>query len=560
MIDRLVDSSALQPFMPHGMCLLWQTDMLLLHVVSDGLIALSYYSIPLAIIYFVLKRRDLKLRWLLGLFGIFILACGTTHLMEIWTIWHPDYYAEGYIKLFTALVSAGTAISLWPLLPQMLRIPCPSSLEEANLKLWREVELRQAQERKVSRLNSDLEYMVSARTLQLTRANQRLEQEALERRAMEAELRERDHRKNEFLAMLGHELRNPLASIASAAAVLGMLDLEHPQLRWAHEIIERQVGHLTRMVDDLLDVSRLVNGKVSLNKSPVDLVKLLGQVVEGMDPQFEASRHRVKLDCLDQPIMVDCDPVRLSQVFANLLDNAAKYSPENTDIEVSARIGDGQAVIEVLDHGHGISQNLLPRVFNLFEQGDRSLDRPQGGLGIGLTIVKRLVEIHGGQVTANNAGAGLGSVFTVSLPIAGMDIGQTDPVAASVASPVGKLRILVIDDDSDVRTSTAILLQMKGYEVWTAESGVEAYPVIAAVQPQVVLLDIGLPGENGYQVAGRIRALPAGRGLLLVALSGYGPETSVANSRNAGFDHHLLKPLRLDALRNILAEHEAKLG
>jgi CheY-like chemotaxis protein len=181
-------------------------------------------------------------------------------------------------------------------------------------------------------------------------------------------------------------------------------------------------------------------------------------------------------------------------------------------------------------------------------------------LGIGLTIVKRLVEIHGGQVTANNAGAGLGSVFTVSLPIAGMDIGQTDPVAASVASPVGKLRILVIDDDSDVRTSTAILLQMKGYEVWTAESGVEAYPVIAAVQPQVVLLDIGLPGENGYQVAGRIRALPAGRGLLLVALSGYGPETSVANSRNAGFDHHLLKPLRLDALRNILAEHEAKLG
>jgi PAS domain S-box-containing protein len=376
------------------------------------------------------------------------------------------------------------------------------------------------------------------------------------RKLAKAALREADRRKDEFLAMLAHELRNPLTSISNAAHVLDALDLEESRLGWAKEIIKRQVMHLSHLVDDLLDVSRIACGKISLKKERLDLVEVVKTVVETARDLISAKCQHLDVRLPERSILVEGDSVRLSQVLLNLLDNASKYSPEDSQIEVDVEQIKAEVEVQVRDNGSGISPELLSSIFDPFQQGVRTLDRSQGGLGIGLTLVKRLVELHDGQVTASSPGPGQGSIFSIRLPVISEEIAPPVPEAPTPPPSAG-MRVLVVDDDADVRESTALLLELNGYEVKMADSGERAIILIKKFHPDAVLLDIGMPGEDGYQVAQRIRHLPDQGGLLLIALSGYGQAKDLARSQEAGFDHHLVKPLNFPILCDLLSEHVA---
>ncbi len=370
----------------------------------------------------------------------------------------------------------------------------------------------------------------------------------------ELALREADQRKDEFLAMLAHELRNPLAPIRNAAHVLGRLELDEPRVRWAQDIIERQVTHLTHLVDELLDVSRIARGKVSLKKARIELADLLRQACESVQPLLSAKGHRLEVQMPETGVMLEGDLVRLIQVLQNLLNNAAKYTPDGGHIKLVGRRRGQEVEIQVRDNGMGISADLLPGIFDLFRQGERTLDRSQGGLGIGLTLVHRLVELHGGRVEAYSAGPGLGATFTVRLPAADHAAGEPLHADGRPSTDPARLRVLVVDDDPAVAESMVVFLELEGHQVRSADSGEAALRLLPEFQPQVVLLDIGLPGQDGYQVARRIRQMPGGEALKLVAVSGYGHEEAMELSRQAGFDEHLVKPVDPERLGALLAE------
>ncbi|MBU4499691.1 MAG: PAS domain S-box protein [Gammaproteobacteria bacterium] len=371
----------------------------------------------------------------------------------------------------------------------------------------------------------------------------------------EQALIEADQRKDEFLAMLAHELRNPLTPIRNAAHVLGRLETQEPRVQWAQQIIERQVGHLTRLVDDLLDVSRIVRGKVSLKMEPVELAAVVNQALDMARPLIDGMQHRIAVRLPEQPAYLEGDPVRLAQVLLNLLDNAAKYTPEGGRIEVEASVVGPVIEIKVRDNGIGIPADLLPQVFDLFQQGERTLDRSQGGLGIGLTLVKRLVEMHGGLLEASSAGEGLGSEFTIWLPVlpgpsftACQAVDEANPATAHC-------RVMVVDDDPAVTDSMTVLLQIEGHEVRAAASGEAALELARSFRPQLVLLDIGLQDMDGYAVARQLRAQQtAGEKICLVAVTGYGHEAARARSEAAGFDRHLVKPVDPEILCELLSE------
>jgi two-component system CheB/CheR fusion protein len=375
---------------------------------------------------------------------------------------------------------------------------------------------------------------------------------------MEAALKEADRRKDEFLALLAHELRNPLAPVRNAVQIMKLLGPVAPPLQQAREMIDRQVEHLTRLVDDLLDVSRITRGKITLRKEPAELSAILTRAVETSRPLIEANRHTLTVSIPPDSIRVIADPTRLEQVFANLLNNAAKYTERGGSVAlIVERHGDVVAV-RVRDTGFGIPAEVLPHVFDLFMQADRTLDRAQGGLGIGLTLVKALVEMHGGTVTAHSAGLGKGSEFVVQLPVV-KDKGQgTKGEAESPTpgpSPFGlrpSRRVLVVDDNRDAAESLGMLLRLWGHEVRTAHDGRSGLKAALSYRPQVVLLDIGLPGLDGYEVARRLRE-EFGGAALLVAMTGYGREEDRRRAEEVGFDAHLTKPADPAALRSLLA-------
>jgi PAS domain S-box-containing protein len=374
-----------------------------------------------------------------------------------------------------------------------------------------------------------------------------------ERKRAEEALKDADRRKDEFLAMLAHELRNPLAPISNA---LHLVRLHGADPQQALEMIERQVEHMVRLVDDLLDVSRITRGKIELRRERVDLAAVAVRAVEGSRPLIDARRHRLEMRLPDGPLPVDGDPMRLAQVVWNLLNNAAKYTPEGGRIALTVEAAGGEAVVRVRDTGMGIPADMLARVFDLFTQVDRTLDRAEGGLGIGLTLVRRLTEMHGGTVAAHSAGPGQGSEFVVRLPLAAGAPAEA-PVAGAPAVPPGPAprgrRILLVDDNRDSADSLAMLLQLLGHDVRTAYDGRQALVVAGAYQPDLVLLDIGLPGLNGYEVAAQLRAMFGTGRMVLVALTGYGSQEDRRQTREAGFDDHLVKPVDLDALRELLA-------
>jgi signal transduction histidine kinase/ActR/RegA family two-component response regulator len=365
----------------------------------------------------------------------------------------------------------------------------------------------------------------------------------------EARLLEADRRKNEFLAMLAHELRNPLAPLLNIAPVLHSRAYEPSTVRQMSGVLQRQAAHLARLVDDLLDVARITRDKIELRSQSLLVQEVIERALETARPLIAARHQSVAFEPPSRQLRVDGDLVRLTQVIGNLLSNASKFSPEGAPIHVTAAYVDDTVQIVVRDEGAGIDAQVLPHVFELFVQGDQSLDRSQGGLGIGLTVAKRLVELHGGRIAVASAGPGGGSEFTITLPPGVL----TDSAeAAPDVAPVTARRILVVDDNADSATSLSVLLEMEGHEMRTARDGLAALRELEQFDAQVVLLDIGLPGIDGYATADLIRQRFGATTPYLVALSGYAP-TAHETAGKAVFDAHLSKPLQPDRLGEILA-------
>lgn len=369
----------------------------------------------------------------------------------------------------------------------------------------------------------------------------------------EKRLREADRRKDEFLAMLAHELRNPLAPICNAVEILKHAGDSGPVLDWSRAVIQRQTEHLAGLVDDLLEVSRISRGKIALKRTPLDVAEIVGRAAEANRQLIDARRQELSIELPAEPLRVSGDIVRLVQVLSNLLNNAAKYTPAGGKIRVGVERGGDRAVIRVADNGQGIDPGVLPHLFDLFYQADQTLDRSRGGLGIGLSLVKSLVEMHGGTVQAFSAGSGLGSEFVVALPLLVMETPEATPAAGGSAPPVGRrLRVLVVDDNRDSAESMAFLLRQLGHDVATAHDGHQGLQLALSERPDVLLLDIGLPGLDGYQLCRQAR-MGGLEAALIIAVTGYADERSLQQSREAGFDAHLAKPVRLPVLQRLLA-------
>ena len=394
---------------------------------------------------------------------------------------------------------------------------------------------------------------------ELEQANRTLQSEIAERTRVEQALKAADRHKDEFLAMLAHELRNPLAPILNAVQLIRKKPLTDPQLLWSRDVIERQLGHLTRLVDDLLDVSRITRGKINLSRETVEVADLVARAVETVQPLIAERGHQLHLSVAPQSIRVFGDPLRLTQAVGNVLSNAAKYTENGGQISLTARQVDDRVEIRVQDTGIGIPTDMQPVIFDMFTQLNVPAGRAQSGLGIGLALVRKLLEMHGGSVSAFSEGNGRGSEFLITLPVIPSEItagnGRT---AVGLDSNVGgetaqvRRRILVADDNSDALESLATLLELSGHEVFSAANGALALEAAERNLPEVALLDIGMPKLDGYEVARRIRAQPWGRRITLVALTGWGQESDRRRSGEAGFDSHLVKPLDLDKLTALL--------
>jgi signal transduction histidine kinase len=380
---------------------------------------------------------------------------------------------------------------------------------------------------------------------------------AMENARLYSAVQEADRRKNEFLAMLAHELRNPLAPIRNAVHILASAEALPPKLAWARDVIGRQADHMTRLIDDLLDVSRIVQGKVAVKPEKLQLASLIERSVEASSPRLAQREQVLDVKLPKEPIELEGDIVRLSQVLSNLINNACKFSPVGSRIRLEAAYADGELQIAVKDEGAGVAPEFLPHMFELFAQADQSLDRSQGGLGIGLTLVKHLVELHGGRVWAESEGLGQGAQVTIALParVGAQEPGAPAPEPAQkpVAARPQVSRILVVDDLAASAETLMTLLEMEGFEVRVAHEGREALRVAREFRPDVVLLDIGLPGMNGFEVAHGLRSQPESQDALLIALTGYGEAESRSRSAQAGFDFHMVKPADVNLLLTMLA-------
>jgi two-component system CheB/CheR fusion protein len=367
------------------------------------------------------------------------------------------------------------------------------------------------------------------------------------------ELLAESNRKDEFLAMLAHELRNPLAPIRNALALMDTPELPKPAFDWARQVIDRQVNQLVRLLDDLLDVQRFSHGVIDLQTKVTELGALIEGAVEALRSSATAKEQDLRVERWGQPLFVMADSVRLTQVISNLLVNAVKYSPPNSHITVSWKREGRNAQVRIADTGIGMAPELVEQVFNPFVQGDRDLSRSQGGLGLGLTLVKRLVELHGGSVKAASAGPGRGSEFTLTLPLlfdeASRPGASERPAPRAPSQPK---RILVVDDNEDSAASLCALLTQAGHRTGMALDGPEALRTIAQLEPHVIILDIGLPGMDGFEVARRLHAMGALENCRLVALSGYGRAEDRERTRASGFHAHLVKPVEMDALLDVV--------
>jgi PAS domain S-box-containing protein len=375
-----------------------------------------------------------------------------------------------------------------------------------------------------------------------------------ERKRMEEALRQADRHKDEFLAMLAHELRNPLGSLRNALQLMRLKGTDDPQVKWARDVAERQVQQLTRLVDDLLDIARVNQGKINLQLAPLDMAAVVARAVEISLPLIDAHKHQLGISLPAQAVQVEGDLTRLAQVASNMLNNAAKYTNEGGRIDLDVDCSGCEAILRVRDTGVGIAAEMLPHVFEMFTQAEGSASHAEGGLGIGLTVVRSLVEMHGGSVAVHSAGLGHGSEFVVRLPI--LRPAAAPFVAAVVDKGPGKepaRSVLIVDDSEDAAETLALLLRRRGHEVRTAHDGPSTLQLVRARPPDVVLLDLGMPGMDGLEVARRLRQDLGQKQALLVALTGYSTDDDRRRAEEAGFDAHLVKPVDLDALEGVLA-------
>jgi signal transduction histidine kinase len=428
-----------------------------------------------------------------------------------------------------------------PVIPEILR---------AKIRVFIELHRKTAE---LKELNDELEERVRSRTNELEASLERLRESETRLRLQGEELVEAGHRKDEFLAMLGHELRNPLAPIRNAVEIIRRGSDRSPALESVSDIVDRQVTHLARLVDDLLDASRISRGKMVLSRSTVELNRLLAEAIESVRP-VDNGGHNLSVSLPQTPIYVDADPVRLTQVLVNLLGNAIKFTPKGGRIWLSAAATTDQVEISVQDTGQGIDPADLDHIFDMFYQGRAAAGRDRGGLGLGLTLVRTLVEMHAGTVAVDSSGLAQGSRFVVRLPrmTSSTKTELYDPPALAIPMAQSR-RVLVVDDNCDAAESLAMLLRMDGAEVEVAFDGEAAVNAVSRFQPDVILLDIGLPKMDGYTAARTIRREPFGRNTLLVAMTGWGQAEDKRRAMEAGFDAHLVKPVSMDALMDIFA-------
>ena len=424
------------------------------------------------------------------------------------------------------------------------------TLERANAELAAANSTLQAEKtRELESLNQTL----AAANAQLEHANRTLKAEAAERERLEQVLRAADRRKDEFLAMLAHELRNPLAPLRNALVSLQRLSLSEQDRAQALAMMSRQITQMARLIDELIDISRITSDRIELRMEPTDLRTIIEDACEIARPAIEQRDHRLSIEAPLSPLLINVDRTRIAQVLSNILHNAAKYTEPNGAISLSAAVEDEGIVIRVRDTGIGIAPGMLGKIFDMFVQVDPSFERSQGGLGIGLTLAKRLAELHGGTVTAHSAGVGEGSEFAVCLPPGLIAVEEGARSQSHADDDGARCCIVIADDNADYAESTAFILRAQGHSVHVAYDGLQALALVESQRPDVLLLDIGLPKLNGYDVARRVRALETGRGLLLVAITGWGQERDRELANEAGFDQHLVKPVDPEALMKIIA-------
>lgn len=683
-------------FIPHGHCYLWQTDLVWLHIISDAVIALAYYSIPTTLFYFVHKRRDLPFYWIFLLFSAFIVACGTTHLMEIWTLWHPTYWLSGSMKAVTAIISLFTALELVPLVPQALALPSPAQLKQANQELQIQIVERTRVEEELRKYQNHLEELVALRTHEITRANEQLEQEITERQRILEVLRQSEERyrylaeaipqlvwttdadgqsdyfnqnwceytgltleeslgsgwlaalhpddvnrssqawlncveirtlyeieyrfkraadgsyrwhlarglplkdeqgrvvkwfgtctdiheqkqiqqerahllqleqvarakaeaanriKDEFIAVLSHELRTPLNAILGWSRLLQDHSFDQAQTSQALATIERNARLQVQLIEDLLDISGILQGKLTLKITNVNLESIILTAVETMHLAAESKSIEVKTVFVPNVGQIMGDSTRLQQVVWNLLSNAVKFTARGGKVEVRLKQADGYAQVIVSDTGKGISAEFLPYVFDYFRQADSSSTRKFGGLGLGLAIVRNIVEMHGGTINAESLGESQGATFTVKLPLAedGTSIRNGQNQAKFLAPnslPLAGVRVLVVDDDADSRDFVSFILEQEGADAIAVSSAFEAIQALVELKPDVLVSDIGMPNVDGYTLIRQVRTwTPAEGGQIpAIALTAFARNSDQQQAIAAGFQMHLPKPLNPEEL------------
>ncbi|MEG3930545.1 ATP-binding protein [Microcoleus sp. T3_B1] len=551
-------------FIPHGHCYLWKPGLVWLHLTSDALTTLAYYSVAVAIVYFTTERKDLPAHTVMLLVGFFFIfaLCGTTHLMGIVTLWHPIYWVSGVIKALTGVWSFYTfTFLLIPLIPVALDAPSPAQLALTNQEL-------EESRRRIQAINVELEQRVQERTAQLEASNRTKDELLMREQIIRADAEAANRAKDEFLSILSHELRTPLNAILGWSTMLRQKNLSEDKVARALETIERNAKSQAQLIEDILDVSRIITGKLRLQVRPVNLVPVIESAIESVHLAAEAKSIRLqsRIDSEVGPLLGDAD--RLQQVVWNLLSNALKFTPKDGRVEIRLQRVNSHVEITVSDTGAGISSDFLPFVFDRFSQHDSTTTRSYGGLGLGLAIVRQLVELHGGTVTVVSPGIGQGTTFTVKLPVTIIHLPPSAPEPLnSIVKANGRfqgsstlegLQILVVEDEADALELLSTILAKYGADVMAVASVKEALTIIQTASdrsPDVLVSDIGMPDEDGYSLIRKLRQLEAQRGgrLPAIALTAYARNDDRQQALLAGFQIHLTKPVDAAELVAVVA-------
>ena len=525
--------------LPHGYCFTWNPTLLWTHVVSDSLIGAAYVSIPVTLVYLLRKRRDIPFNGVVLLFALFIMSCGATHWIEVWTVWHPDYWLSGNVKVLTAVASILTAVALVRLVPLIVAIPTVADLTAAKQALEAEVLTRREAEQTLLRERAELERRVLERTEQLALATANAER-------AHAGAEEANKLKDRFLAKVSHELRTPLQSTLGWAHVLQLSLADAAQVKHASDRIMHNVKSQARLIDDLLDISRILSGKLSLQATSVDAFQVIHRAVEVVRSASAARRIDIEVLTEGASAIMHSDPVRLEQVVWNLVNNAVQASPDAGHVRLEAGIVGTELRVDVRDWGRGIDPLDLPHLFEPFRQVTES-GSSHRGLGLGLAIARSIVDLFGGNLHAHSEGPGRGATFSLTLPASGGARGLANPAASLTAEEgerLARLRILYVEDDADIAEAGRLALHALGAEVVLCTNVHQASDQLRSTAFDVVLSDLNLgDGHSALELMPILRNAPRGIQTPAIVLSAYGSAEDRRTSSNAGFAAHLVKPV-----------------